>query len=358
MNVGDVIQRAIQEYYNNPGTLNDSLTPVMVAHWIEKSYFRYMGVFSDNNFGYFSSRENTLNITSASNVYTLPNGNTSTTQLSFSGTPVSGTYSIYVKFQNGATIASQSVSWNTTASALQTTLNALVSPNTIVITGGPAPTSFSINWGTLVTGFEILSPALLDANGNSVTITPVTTNLNVAFITAMAIRTGTAPNYQYQPLGTFYPNTKFGAPIAVGMGINQYVYGTANGPLSWCFEAGAPDPVSQLATQSVRFNPWPSQALTIVYDCIRYPNKIMYDNSSVPQPITTQELDLPRHFHDGVVMDVLIEAYIRMKADASDLIQLRDDFDKHQFNIELRNLQRQGAENIQLSDGGYPGWNG
>jgi hypothetical protein len=168
----------------------------------------------------------------------------------------------------------------------------------------------------------------------------------------MAIRTSAAPNYQYTPLGTFFPNQKYGPPNAWGSGILAQIYSGAGNTLSWCYEAGSPDPFTQLPTMSVRFAPWPSQPNTVVYDCVRYPNPILFDSSSpTPQPIITQVLDLPLHFHDGVVMDVLIEAYTRMKADTSELIQLRDMFDKTQFSVESKSLQRQGSEMIQVTDG-------
>lgn len=356
MTVGDIITRAINEYYNNPGTSNDSLTPVMVAHWIEKSLIRYWGKINDNNFGYFSSRENVLNVTTASNIYTMPNGNSSVTQFTFSGTPVSGSFIFYAQMQNGSS-ATITATFNETASALQTALNLVFSPNGITVTGGPIGTTTSIAWNTYLTNFTITTNTLKDVNGNSVTVTPITSNLNVQMVTAMAVRTGSAPNYQYNPLGTFFPNAKYGYPNSGGNGINQYIYGSTGNPMSWCFESGQPDPFTQLPTCSVRFAPWPAQSFTIVYDCIRYPNKIMFDNSTIPQPITTQEIDLPRHFHDGVVMDVLIEAYTRMKADCAELIQMRDTFDKSQFNIEMRNLQRQGPDTIQIVDGdGYGGY--
>lgn len=168
----------------------------------------------------------------------------------------------------------------------------------------------------------------------------------------MAIRNGSAPNYQYTPLGTFFPNQKYGPPAAWGSGLWELVTNGQGNQLAWCFEAGSPDPFTQYPTQSVRFAPWPSQNYQIVYDCVRYPNPILFDNSTpTPQPILTQVLDLPLHFHDGVVLDVLIEAYTRMKADTAELVQLLERFDKTQFNVESKSLQRQGPEMIQVVDG-------
>lgn len=347
MNVGDVIQRAINEYYNNPGTENDALTPVMVAHWIEKSIMNYWSVFQDNQFGYFSIREQPLTVTPASNIYALPNGNSSLTTLTFSGTPVSGsiTYNI-----NGVQVI---IPWNITASSLQTLLNTQFSPSNILVIGGPPGSQIMINWGQVISNFALVFPSTMrDVNNLQVTCTPVTSNTNIAIVTAMAIKTGTGSNANYNPINPFFPNTKYGNNFNWNNGLNAIISNGGTGtPLQWCQEAGAPDSFSQLPTQSIRFMPWPSGTQTIVFDGVRYPNKIMFDNSTpTPQPITTQELDLPRHLHDGVVLEVLIEAYMATKADTSELVQLKKEFDQKHFNIESRSIQRQGPETIQQTN--------
>lgn len=344
MNVGDVIQRAIQEYYNDPGTLNNALKPVMVAHWIEKSIMNYWAVFQDNQFGYFSIREQPLNINSNSNIYNLPNGNSSTTTLTFSGIPVTGSIVYNI---NGVQIT---INWNTTGASLQALLNTQFSPSNIIVSGGATPGSqITINWGFVVSNFSQVSPTTMrDANNLLVQCTPITSNTNIAIVTAMAIKNGTGAQAGYLPINPFFPNTKYGNDFNWNNGLNAIVYNGAGTPLQWCQEAGSPDAFSQLPTQSIRFMPWPSAALNVVYDGVRYPNKIIFDNTSPnPQPITTQELDLPRHLHDGVVLEVLIEAYLATKADTSELVQLKKDFDEKHFNIESRSIQRQGPERIQ-----------
>ena len=206
-----------------------------------------------------------------------------------------------------------------------------------------------INWGFLVTNFALVFPSTLrDANNLLIQCTPVTSNTNIAIVTAMAVKTGTGQNAQYNPIGPFFPNTKYGYAGVWQNGLAQIINNGAGTALQWCQEAGAPDPFSQLPTQSIRFMPWPSGNQTIVYDGVRYPNKIMFDNTvPTPQPITTQELDLPRHLHDGVVLEVLIEAYLATKADCRDLIDMKKEFDAKHFNIESRSIQRQGPETIQ-----------
>ena len=342
MTVNDVITRAIVEYYNNPGTSNDSLTPVMVAHWINKALNDYWAVFQDNNFGYYASRENVLSVTSASNIYQMPNGSQSTTTFSFSGTPTSGNY---VAVVNGVTIT---IAFNATAGALQTTLNGLFSPSAITVTGGPAPSMFTINWGFAVTSLSQTSNNMVNASAVAVSVTPVTNNLNVAIVTALAIRQGSAPNYQYQALPTYIPSLKYGSPYSWNNGLMAVIANNQSQPLAWCYEAGYPDPVTQLNTASIRLNPWPTGPLTLVYDCVRYPNPVLFDNQTTPQPIMGQVLDLPLHLHDGVVLYVLREAYLRMKADTTEINQLIKMFDDKHFNVESRSLQIQGPETIQV----------
>jgi hypothetical protein len=194
---------------------------------------------------------------------------------------------------------------------------------------------------------------MVNSSAVAVTVNPVTNNLNVAIITAMAIRSGSAPNYQYQWLPSFVPSLKYGNPQTWGSGMAAIIANNQSQPLSWCYEAGYPDPTTQLNTASIRFNPWPNQSLTIVYDCVRYPNQILLDGSG--QPVLGQVLDLPLHFHDGVVMYVLREAYMRMKADTSEINQLIKDFNDTQFNVESKSLQRQGPETIQVW-GNNSGW--
>ena len=347
MNVGGVIQRAIQEYYNDPGTLNNALKPVMVAHWIEKSVNNYWSVFQDNQFGYFSIREIPLLISPASNIYTLPNGNSSTTTLTYSGTPVAGStiYNI-----NGVQVA---INWNSTAALLQTLLNTQFSPSNILVTGGPPGTQISINWGQVISNFApVSSSTMRDANNLLVSCTPITSNTDIAIVTAMAIKTGTGSNAQYSPIDPFFPNTKYGGQGAWNNGLQAIISNGAGTVLQWCQESGAPDAFSQLPTQSIRFRSWPTASQTVVFDGVRYPNKIMFDNTSpVPQPITTQELDLPRHLHDGVVLEVLIESYLATKADTSELVDLKEKFDAKHFKIESRSIQRQGPETIQIVTG-------
>jgi hypothetical protein len=343
MNVGDVIQRAGVEYYNDPSGPNNALPPPMWAHFIEKVIMDYWAVFQDNQFGYFSIREQPLAINANSNIYALPNGNASTTTLTFSGTPVVGStiYNI-----NGVQVT---INYNSTASALQTLLNTQFSPSNITVTGGPPGTQIIINWGFVISNFSLVSPTTMrDSNNLLIQCTPVTSNTNIAIVTAMAIKTGTGANANYNPINPFFPNTKYGNSFNWQNGLNAIIYNAQGTPLQWCQESGAPDSFSQLPTQTIRFMPWPSGSLTVVYDGVRYPNKIMFDNTSPkPQPIPSQELDLPRHLHDGVVLGCLLEAYLATKADTTELVQLKKDFDEKHFNIESRSIQRQGPETIQ-----------
>lgn len=75
MNVAEIHQRAIKDYYNNPGATTDFLTPVMTARWINEALMEYWSMFMDNEFGYYFVREQVLNVTTATNIYSLPNGN-------------------------------------------------------------------------------------------------------------------------------------------------------------------------------------------------------------------------------------------------------------------------------------------
>lgn len=76
MNVAEIHQRAIKDYYNNPGATTDFLTPVMTARWINESLYEYWSMFMDNEFGYYFVREQPLSVTTATNIYALPNGST------------------------------------------------------------------------------------------------------------------------------------------------------------------------------------------------------------------------------------------------------------------------------------------
>lgn len=339
MNVGDVITRAIAEYYNNPGTSNDFLTPVMVAHWIQKSINTYWSIFQDNEFGYYSFRDQPLSIDTTTNIYNLPNGSTSKTTLAFSGTPVSGNFVMNV---NGTNVT---VAYNATASALQTTANTLFTPSAVTVSGGPAPTTFTYNWGFVVTSLNQVSNNLKDSNNLTVQVTPVTSNLNVAFVSEMAFTSGTGQSLTYQPIIPLLPTEKYGNTSNF-----PYLQGVpgASGMISaqrWCYEQGVQDPTSQYPTASIRFVPWPQAANSVVYGGTRYPNPIMFDSTG--QPITTQILDLPLHLHDGVVMYVLREAYIRAKADTTEMTKLWEDFNKSHFGVESRSQQRQGSELIK-----------
>lgn len=268
----------------------------------------------------------------------MPNGSQSTTTVAFSGTPVSGNLVLSV---NGITVT---IAYNASASALQATLNTLFSPSAIIVTGGPAPTTFTIAWGFNVAGISQTTNSMVDANALAVQPTIVTNNLNVAFITNMAQRQGAPGAYTYLPIPTLLPSEKYNSngyyPYLPT--INGLTYG---GSQMWCYEYGAPDPTSQYPTMSVRLVPWPSQMMTVVYDCTRHPNQIMFDATGIP--ITTQVIDLPLHFHDGVVLYVLMEAYVRAKADTSEIKQLLKDFNTSQFGVESRSLQRQGPERIK-----------
>ena len=337
MTVNDIIIRAINYFYNDPGTASSFLTPDQVAAWIDKAVQEYWGMFLDNEFGYYRFSEQTLSISNSTNVYSLPNGSDSITTLDFAGTPTSGTYVMTV---NGVAIT---VSYNSTASSLQTAINTAFA-TTSTVTGGAAPTQFSIDWGFIVNTFTAVN-TLLNTSSKAVAVTPVTTNLNVAMVTAMAIRQGSGSQAAYTPVPTILPTTKYGTSTSLENAMLLAVNNIPGGPLNWCQNDRVTSSTG-FPTMRIRFVPWPTQSNTIVYDGIRYPD------TTYGKPVTTIP-DLPLHWHDGLVWRVLRDAYIRAKADPSGIEKEIIAFDKTQIAAELRSIQRQGPDLIMNTRGAW-----
>jgi hypothetical protein len=158
----------------------------------------------------------------------------------------------------------------------------------------------------------------------------------------MAFRQGSSPNFNYTPISTILPTQKFGG---FGLGLQQAIWAqTGNGVgggTSGCLEKGAAD-AQGYPTLYIRFVPWPQQSYTVVYGGTRYPTLL---NETTPD--TTAIPDLPLHFHDGIVWRVLRDAFVRAKADTTEIEREIARFDDSQKAVELRSAQRQGPEMIQ-----------
>lgn len=245
MTYQEILTRAINEYYNNPGTATSLFTPTMVVHWIDKHVRRYFKLICNNEFGYFSFREKVLDVLSSANVYALPNGN----------------------------------------------------------------------------------PSNDDTD-------------NVAYVTAIAAREGSSPNYRYTLLGTIFPTDKY---TTAQNQFSPWYLSLSSATFSkypkWSFEKGLQD-ADTFPTNYIRFTPYPSQNFTAVYDGVRMPYLGDEDDLSVIP-------DLPEYFHDGLVLGVLREAYVRAKIDTSGLDRDIAKFDSEVLSLEDRSIQRQGSNIIK-----------
>jgi hypothetical protein len=247
MNVGEIITRAFNEFYRDPGTASSALTPDMACHWIDTALRNYWKLFQDNEYGYYRFSEKILPVTTATNIYSLPNGNP-------------------------------------------------------------------------------------DADDTD----------NVAFVTVMALRQGSSPNFQYATIPTILPTNKYGGVYpSILTAIWQYTQ-NGGGGIAWSEESGAQD-VDGYPTRKIRFTPWPRQNFTAVYDGVRYPNPI-WDGETVD---TEAIPDIPIHFHDGIVLHILRDAYLSLKADTTELDLKIAAFDAAAMKPEQRGVQRQGPEGIQ-----------
>lgn len=84
MQVSEVITHAVNEYFDNPGTATDDITPSMAISWCYWGVMEMWRKLKDQEFGYFQIRQNTLSITSGTSVYAIPNASTTTNTTSSS----------------------------------------------------------------------------------------------------------------------------------------------------------------------------------------------------------------------------------------------------------------------------------
>ena len=361
MNVNDILTRAIIEYYNNDGTPNDFLTPVQVAHWIDQAVLEYWGVFQDNEYSYFNVNESVLNINPNFNIYALPNGDPAQSdQITFSAVPTAGTWVINYS-QNGNNYSTTPLAFNASAAAIQAAINAnttgpqvSVTPNWNVANNlGTQTLGFTFLWdlSTLPAAYTGLGPVsyspFTNSTGVTITATPGAANIfapNVSFASAMAIRSGSAPNFNYTPIGTIRPNQQFGGNGSIMAAVLKQTQSGSGSGVGWSLAAGLPDG-NGYPTLNIRFDPWPTQTFTAVYNGLRNPFKVPILQNG--QPLTTYIPDLPLHFHDGVVQRVLKSAYLRAKADTTEIDTLITKFDDTQKAVEERSAQRQGPDLIE-----------
>lgn len=79
MTYAEVIQWAIKDYYNALGTTSTFLEPSVVVPMIDRAVNDYWAMFQDNEFSYWRFSEKQLAVTTATDVYALPNGNPANT---------------------------------------------------------------------------------------------------------------------------------------------------------------------------------------------------------------------------------------------------------------------------------------
>lgn len=361
MNVQDIIVRAIQEDYNNGGTASDFLTPLQVAHWIDKAVFEYWGVFQDNEYSYYSVNEYSLNVNIYNQIYPVPNGDPAQVDtITFSAVPTSGAYTIKIT-QNSINYDSSSIAFGASAATVQAAINAGAGPQCTVTSNwnvtngiGNQIQGFTILWdiSTVPTTYSggagaVSYRTFTNTTGVTITATPGVANINnpnIGFISSMAIRTGSAPNFGYTPISTIQPNQQFGGANSIQAAVWRYTQAGSGAGVVWSLSGGTTDG-NGYATLNIRVDGWPTQPFLLVYNGLRYPTKVPILASG--QPLTTYRPDLPEHFHDGIVLRVLKSAYIRAKADTSDLDTLIKQFDETQKAVEERSVQRQGPDLIE-----------
>lgn len=360
MNLNDILIRAIQENYNNPGSSNDFITPINVAHWVDAAIIHYWGIFQDNEYSFYNVNEAVLNLNQYSNIYALPNGDPAQSdQLTFSAIPIAGTFVVNFK-QNSVNYASSSIPYNPTASQIQTAINSAAGPQCTVTANwnvangiGSMLQGFTILWDTSTIPISnggngpVTYSAFTNTTGVTITATPGAANIyapNHVFLSSSAIRTGTPPYYQYSPIGTLQPRQQFGGASGIQAAVLRVTQSGSGASVGWSLAGGLPDG-NGFSTLNIRIDPWPTQAYTMVYNGLRMPSKVPYLYTG--QPVMTYIPDIPEHFHYGLIKRVEMAAYNRAKADTSQLEREIKDFDDTQYAVESRSAQRQGPDLIE-----------
>lgn len=354
MNFGQIYKKTVTEWYGQSGVATDVdtastlFTPSMVASFINEALNEYWGIFNDNEWSYYSIREQVLNVTAATNIYTLPNGDPAQVEtLTFSAIPTSGGFT-YGWTQNSVAKTTSSIT-TFTATAIQTAINAQAAAQCTVL--GPVNSVFTILWDTTSVTLPI-SAITIGSNTTGSTITDVTTaanvnNLNIATVTNMRIRMGSTPStYQYSLVSPIFPSDKYESFLP-----QTYLNNITNsGPtVAWCFDSGTQDG-NGYPQWNVRFVPFPQNTYTMVYDGTRYNAEIAV--GSTGSVTTTQIPDLPIHMHMGICHRVYKNMLRRVKADLTEVNKEIELFDQTQFKVLDRAVQRQGSLSIKRVVGG------
>ena len=165
---------------------------------------------------------------------------------------------------------------------------------------------------------------------------------NVAIVTAMAVRSGSSPNYLYQKLLPIPPTQRYGSTLVSVQQLVQSAAGVggSGGTYGWCQADGRTQNGNGFYQFRIRFVNYPQSSFTVVYDGYR-----MF--TPVTGAATTVIPDIPTHWHQGLVLRVLRAGYMRAKADTRELDRAIAEFDRTQMAAELRSVQRQGPEMIQ-----------
>ena len=361
MNLNDILIRAIKENYNNPGSSNDFITPINVAHWVDAAIIHYWGIFQDNEYSFYNVNEAVLNLNQYSNIYALPNGDPAQSdQLTFSAIPIAGAFVVNFN-QNSVAYASSSIPYNPTAAQIQTAINSAAGAamhrygklergkwDWKHVTGVHNPLGY-LNHSSISNGGNgpVTYSAFTNTTGVTITATPGAANIyapNHVFLSSSAIRTGTPPYYQYSPIGTLQPRQQFGGASGIQAAVLRVTQSGSGASVGWSLAGGLPDG-NGFSTLNIRIDPWPTQAYTMVYNGLRMPSKVPY--LSTGQPVMTYIPDIPEHFHYGLIKRVEMAAYNRAKADTSQLEREIKDFDDTQYAVESRSAQRQGPDLIE-----------
>lgn len=350
MNVQLLIKRAFNELYNDPALSTSFLTPTFAVHALNDCILNdYWSVFQDKEYSYYKFAEQVLNIIPAQNIYPLPNGDPAQTDLlSFSQVPVNGSWTLQV-VQGANTYDVSGLGASLTAASFQSAINAA--------TGG-TPTATQIS-GNYQIGFTILwdltssTPIVLTviADNTGVGITDTTTpynvnNLQVAFVTQMVPRISINPPQYGRILPSFNPNDKYNTPSSSGFipspGWQPWTPGSN---LRWCFNNGLPDG-NGYPTNYIRFLNFPNQALTLVYDGLRYP--IALSDALVDGQINQNQIpDIPTHFGPNLVRRLVKEAFLRGGLDLSEINKEIMDMDLKSYAVESQGVQRQRPDKIR-----------
>lgn len=92
MLVSEALTHAVNEYFDNPGTSADFITPNMGIYWVNKAIRHYWRWMAQQEFGYFQIREATIAVTANTAVYAMPNASTTTNTTSSSVAFVSNVF--------------------------------------------------------------------------------------------------------------------------------------------------------------------------------------------------------------------------------------------------------------------------